>query len=293
MSGASERRSVRTSCARSASSSTATCCRTSPASSTPTSSPYEMVETMRELGLFGTTIPEEYGGLGLDLTTYALIVKELSRGWISLSGVINTHFIASFMIKTFGTPEQKDELLPQMARGDVRSAFSMTEPHAGSDVQAIRTRAVRDGDEYVIRRAEDVGHERPAGRDRDAAGRDRPKGVSAPHRHDGVHRAQGAGGQRDARAHDPAAAPEARLQGRGVDGARVRRLPHARRERARRRGGHRAGLPAVHGRHRAGPRERRRPRARHRRQPPTRTRSATPRSARRSASRSPSTSRSR
>jgi alkylation response protein AidB-like acyl-CoA dehydrogenase len=112
--------------------------------------PHEMVETMKELGLFGTTIPEEYGGLGLDLTTYALIVKELSRGWVSLSGVVNTHFIASFMIKTFGTPEQKDELLPQMARGDVRSAFSMTEPHAGSDVQAIRTRAVLDGDEYVV-----------------------------------------------------------------------------------------------------------------------------------------------
>jgi len=112
--------------------------------------PYPLVETMRELGLFGTTIPEEYGGLGLDLTTYALIVKELSRGWISLSGVINTHFIASFMIKTFGTEEQKDELLPAMARGDVRCAFSMTEPHAGSDVQAIRTRAVRDGEDYVV-----------------------------------------------------------------------------------------------------------------------------------------------
>jgi butyryl-CoA dehydrogenase len=112
--------------------------------------PYPLVDTMRELGLFGTTIPEEYGGLGLDLTTYALIVKELSRGWISLSGVINTHFIASFMIKTFGTEEQKDELLPAMARGDVRCAFSMTEPHAGSDVQAIRTRAVRDGEDYVV-----------------------------------------------------------------------------------------------------------------------------------------------
>jgi len=112
--------------------------------------PYPLVETMRELGLFGTTIPEEYGGLGLDLTTYALIVKELSRGWISLSGVINTHFIASFMIKTFGTEEQKDELLPAMARGEVRCAFSMTEPHAGSDVQAIRTRAVRDGEDYVV-----------------------------------------------------------------------------------------------------------------------------------------------
>jgi alkylation response protein AidB-like acyl-CoA dehydrogenase len=112
--------------------------------------PYPLVDTMRELGLFGTTIPEEYGGLGLDLTTYALIVKELSRGWISLSGVINTHFIASFMIKTFGTDEQKDELLPAMARGEVRCAFSMTEPHAGSDVQAIRTRAVRDGEDYVV-----------------------------------------------------------------------------------------------------------------------------------------------
>jgi butyryl-CoA dehydrogenase len=112
--------------------------------------PAAMVATMKEMGLFGTTIPEEYGGLGLDLTTYALIVKELSRGWISLSGILNTHFIASFMIRTFGTAEQRDELLPAMARGDIRSAFSMTEPHAGSDVQAIRTRAVRDGDDFVI-----------------------------------------------------------------------------------------------------------------------------------------------
>ncbi len=112
--------------------------------------PTEMVETMKEMGLFGTTIPEEYGGLGLDLVTYVLIVEELSRGWISLSGVVNTHFIASYMIKTFGTEEQKREYLPRMARGEIRSAFSMTEPHAGSDVQAIRTRAVPDGDEYVI-----------------------------------------------------------------------------------------------------------------------------------------------
>ena len=112
--------------------------------------PAPLVQTMKELGLFGTTIPVEYGGLGLDLTTYALIVEELSRGWISLSGVINTHFMASFMIKTFGTEEQKDRLLPPMAAGEIRSAFSMTEPHAGSDVQSIRTRAVRDGEEFVI-----------------------------------------------------------------------------------------------------------------------------------------------
>jgi butyryl-CoA dehydrogenase len=112
--------------------------------------PAPLVQTMKELGLFGVTIPVEYGGLGLDLTTYALIVEELSRGWISLSGVINTHFMASFMIKRFGTEEQKDRLLPPMAAGEIRSAFSMTEPHAGSDVQSIRTRAVRDGEEFVI-----------------------------------------------------------------------------------------------------------------------------------------------
>jgi alkylation response protein AidB-like acyl-CoA dehydrogenase len=112
--------------------------------------PAPMVETMKQLGLFGTTIPEQYGGLGLDLTTYALIVKELSRGWIALSGVLNTHFIASFMINAFGLEEQRQDLLPPMARGDIRCAFSMTEPHAGSDVQAIRTRAVRDGDDFVI-----------------------------------------------------------------------------------------------------------------------------------------------
>jgi alkylation response protein AidB-like acyl-CoA dehydrogenase len=112
--------------------------------------PEALVETMKELGLFGTTIPEEHGGLGLDLTTYALIVEELSRGWISLSGVLNTHFIASFMLTAFGTDEQKEHYLPRMARGEIRSAFSMTEPHAGSDVQAIRTRAVRDGDDYVV-----------------------------------------------------------------------------------------------------------------------------------------------
>ncbi len=112
--------------------------------------PAELVETMRELGLFGITIPEEFGGLGLDLETYALIITELSRGWISLSGVINTHFIAAYMIETSGTGEQKERFLPRMAIGEIRAAFSMTEPHAGSDVQAIRTRARREGNHYVI-----------------------------------------------------------------------------------------------------------------------------------------------
>jgi alkylation response protein AidB-like acyl-CoA dehydrogenase len=112
--------------------------------------PAPLVEQMKEMGLFGVTIPEEYGGLGLDLTTYVLIQVELSRGWMSLSGVLNTHFISAWMIRTFGTQEQRDRYLPRMAAGEIRSAYSMTEPHAGSDVQAIRTRAVRDGDEWSI-----------------------------------------------------------------------------------------------------------------------------------------------
>jgi len=112
--------------------------------------PTDLVETMKGLGLFGVTIPEEYGGLGLDLTTYALIQVELSRGWMSLSGVLNTHFISAWMIKTYGTEEQRQRYLPRMATGELHFAYSMTEPHAGSDVQAIRTRAVREGDEYVI-----------------------------------------------------------------------------------------------------------------------------------------------
>ncbi len=112
--------------------------------------PAELVETMKELGLFGVTIPEDYGGLGLDLSTYARIQVELSRGWMSLSGVLNTHFISAWMIREHGTEEQRARYLPRMATGELHFAYSMTEPHAGSDVQAIRTRAVRDGDEYVI-----------------------------------------------------------------------------------------------------------------------------------------------
>jgi alkylation response protein AidB-like acyl-CoA dehydrogenase len=112
--------------------------------------PEPLVEEMKELGLFGVTIPEEYGGLGLDLLTYSLIQVELSRGWMSLSGVLNTHFISAWMIGTHGTEEQRERYLPRMATGELRFAYSMTEPHAGSDVQAIRTRAVRDGDEFVI-----------------------------------------------------------------------------------------------------------------------------------------------
>jgi alkylation response protein AidB-like acyl-CoA dehydrogenase len=112
--------------------------------------PAQIVEGMKQLGLFGLTIPEEYGGLGESLLTYALVVEEIARGWMSVSGIINTHFIVAHMIAKHGTQEQKDYFLPRMAVGDVRGAFSMSEPGMGSDVAAIRTTAVRDGDDYVI-----------------------------------------------------------------------------------------------------------------------------------------------
>jgi alkylation response protein AidB-like acyl-CoA dehydrogenase len=112
--------------------------------------PQKIVDGMCEMGLFGLTIPEEYGGLGESLLTYALAVEEISRGWMSVSGIINTHFIVAYMLLQHGTEDQKQQYLPRMAAGDLRGAFSMSEPNCGSDVSAIRTKAVRDGDAYVI-----------------------------------------------------------------------------------------------------------------------------------------------
>ncbi len=113
--------------------------------------PQDLVDQMRELGLFGLMIPAEYGGLGESLLTYVLCVEELARGWMSVSGVINTHFIVAYMLRQHGTDEQKQRLLPRMATGEVRGAFSMSEPGLGSDVAAIRTRATRRADgNYVI-----------------------------------------------------------------------------------------------------------------------------------------------
>ncbi|HON75613.1 MAG TPA: acyl-CoA dehydrogenase family protein, partial [Dermatophilaceae bacterium] len=108
--------------------------------------PTEIVEGMKEMGIFGLMIPEEYGGLGESLLTYALTVEEIARGWMSVSGIINTHFIVAYMLIQHGTEEQKQKYLPRMATGEVRGAFSMSEPGLGSDVAAIRTKAVRDGD---------------------------------------------------------------------------------------------------------------------------------------------------
>jgi alkylation response protein AidB-like acyl-CoA dehydrogenase len=112
--------------------------------------PEPIVEQMKELGLFGVTIPEEYGGMGLDLTTYAMIVEELSRGWISISGIVNTHFIGSYLLMKFGTDAQREKLLPKMATGEIRAAFSMSEPELGSDVAAIKTSATRTDDGWEI-----------------------------------------------------------------------------------------------------------------------------------------------
>jgi len=112
--------------------------------------PHEMVGQMKELGLFGATIPEEFGGLGLSATTYAKIVEKISATWMSLTGIFNSHLIMAACVARMGTPEQKAELLPRFASGELRGGLALTEPDAGTDLQAIRTRAVRDGGDYVI-----------------------------------------------------------------------------------------------------------------------------------------------
>ena len=108
--------------------------------------PTDIVEGLKELGIFGLMIPEEYGGLGESLLTYALVVEEIARGWMSVSGVINTHFIVAYMLIQHGTDEQKQKYLPKMATGEVRGAFSMSEPSLGSDVSAISTKATKQDD---------------------------------------------------------------------------------------------------------------------------------------------------
>jgi len=112
--------------------------------------PDALVDRMKELGLFGATIPEEHGGLGLDVITYARIVEELSAGWMSLSGVVNTHLIAAGLISRHGTDDQKARLLPRMATGELRGCLSLSEPDAGSDTSSLRCKATPDGDEYVL-----------------------------------------------------------------------------------------------------------------------------------------------
>jgi len=112
--------------------------------------PTAIVEQMKELGIFGLMIPEEFGGLGESLLTYALVVEEIARGWMPVSGIINTHFIVSYLVLQHGTTEQQQRLLPKLAVGEQRGAFSMSEPGCGSDVAAIRSKAVRDGADWIL-----------------------------------------------------------------------------------------------------------------------------------------------
>lgn len=112
--------------------------------------PHEMVGQMKELGLFGATVPEEYGGLGLSATTYAKVVERIATVWMSLTGIFNSHLIMAACVARTGTEDQKADLLPRFATGELRGGLALTEPDAGTDLQAIRTRAVRDGDHYVV-----------------------------------------------------------------------------------------------------------------------------------------------
>ena len=105
---------------------------------------------MAELGLFGITIPQQYGGMGLDHTTFAMIFEELSKGWMSLTGPIGTHHVMASIISNFGTPTQKETWLPKMASGEIRGGLGLTEPSGGSDIQAIQTKAVKNGNYYEI-----------------------------------------------------------------------------------------------------------------------------------------------
>lgn len=112
--------------------------------------PEDIVEAMKALGLFGAVIPEEYGGLGLRPSTYAKIIERISRVWMSVSGIINSHLIMAHIVAKMGTEEQKQHFLPKFASGEVRGGLALTEPDCGTDLQAIRTRADLDGNEYVL-----------------------------------------------------------------------------------------------------------------------------------------------
>ena len=112
--------------------------------------PSEIVEKMKEIGLFGATVAPEYGGLGLGAVTYARIVERVSAAWMSIAGIFNAHLIMAAVVERFGTDGQKQRFLPRFASGELRGAVALTEPDCGTDLQAITTRAVRDGDDYVI-----------------------------------------------------------------------------------------------------------------------------------------------
>ena len=113
--------------------------------------PTPIIETMKKMGLFGITVPVEYGGMDVDLLSLALVFEEISRGWMGIAGILGSHSLSCRMIAHHGTDEQKQRFLPELATGERRTGIALTEPNAGSDLQGIQTRAKRDGDEYVIR----------------------------------------------------------------------------------------------------------------------------------------------
>ena len=112
--------------------------------------PHEIVARMKEMGLFGAIIPQELGGLGLRPSTYARIIERISEEWMSVSGILNSHLIMARIVDKMGTPEQRQRFLPQFATGELRGGLALTEPDCGTDLQAIRTVARRDGDDYII-----------------------------------------------------------------------------------------------------------------------------------------------
>ncbi len=112
--------------------------------------PQQVVDKMKGLGLFGCIISEEYGGMGLSYTTYAMVIEEICKGWMSVSGIINSHLIMAYIVETFGTEDQKRAWLPAMCSGEKRGGIALTEPNTGSDVAALETSAVRSGDHYVV-----------------------------------------------------------------------------------------------------------------------------------------------
>jgi alkylation response protein AidB-like acyl-CoA dehydrogenase len=112
--------------------------------------PYEIVEQMKEMGLFGAIIEQKYGGLGMSVSTYAKVVTQITEVWMALTGIFNSHLIMATLVQRFGTEEQKQRFLPRFATGELRGGLGLTEPNAGTDLQGVRTRADRDGDHYVI-----------------------------------------------------------------------------------------------------------------------------------------------
>ena len=145
--------------------------------------PTQLHRDMVDMGLYSITFSPDYGGLGLSYETYSAVIEEICRGWMGLGGIINGNVIDGYALESWGTDEQKQRFLPGLASGEVQAAFSITEPNAGTDAQAIRTTAVRDGDDYVVNGKQALRHQRRPRRRLPDDGQDRPRRAAAPPRH--------------------------------------------------------------------------------------------------------------